>query len=434
MVVHPVAVDVPAGSTEIVITDLHPGNLGVDVKEIAVAVFIEGVELLIFRGVGSPCVDIGAVGVEDDICFAHDILDGILPFVRVGSQLVLVNPAVGGVAVGVTGDEPAIFLQTFGNGLGLLHFGVPVFHGHNAAVFHIIAGLGTVAEDTFVAGHTQHGPGTVVGKVGMLLNKGFQRRHQIVGAGGDVAVGIHVFAGGVAVLTDDDLVSEAVTAYVGIDGRLVFAVTGAHHIAVVVHVVLAHEEGDLSLRQADVAVLKPGAVIVHHFVGDVVGGDQHETPVIHALQDLVEFIHRDHVHVVAVLIDIAVKGPLRIHNERVEEDVGDVVQIIVADQRFVQCVVGIDLCFDLTAFFVACHAFQQSDGTFVIIAGGKLFRLCQSQRHFLRVKSLGGGDRGGNRRLLQLFQLFVMVVQHGRNTDDGKSHHADTADHQRHQH
>ena len=43
--VHTEAVNISAAATEVVFTDLNPGNLGVNVEEIAVTIVIQGFEL-----------------------------------------------------------------------------------------------------------------------------------------------------------------------------------------------------------------------------------------------------------------------------------------------------------------------------------------------------------------------------------------------------
>ena len=74
MVEHPVAVDIAAGATEIVVTDLDPGNLRVDIEEVAVAVLVEDIELFVFGRVVAERADIGAMGEENDIRLTDDAL------------------------------------------------------------------------------------------------------------------------------------------------------------------------------------------------------------------------------------------------------------------------------------------------------------------------------------------------------------------------
>ena len=66
-IVHPVAVQIAAAATEVIVAQLAPGHGAVDIVEVTQAGVVEDLELLVVHGVLLNARHVGAVGIEDDI-------------------------------------------------------------------------------------------------------------------------------------------------------------------------------------------------------------------------------------------------------------------------------------------------------------------------------------------------------------------------------
>ena len=121
-----------------------------------------------------------------------------------------------------------------------------------------------------------------------------------------VALGVYAPGPDLAVLADDQLVGKAVL----------------QHIGIVVGVVIGENHRLFALRQIEGVADHDGIArlissLAPH-VGDV---HQHIAPLIDAAENFVEFIHGHHKVVQPLLLGVAVKGQLRVGDNRMEEEV-----------------------------------------------------------------------------------------------------------------
>ena len=141
----------------------------------------------------------------------------------------------------------------------------------------------------------------------MLLHKLVQDRDGVqVAADYLLSVGVQAPGPDLAVLTDDELIGKAVL----------------QHVGVVVGVVIGEDQRLFPLRQIEgvahhlgLAVL-PGGFAPH--IGNI---HQDIALLIDVVQNLVELVHRHHEVVQPVGLGVAVKGQLRVGDDRVEEQV-----------------------------------------------------------------------------------------------------------------
>ena len=307
------------------------------------------------------------MSIQENIGIADNGLHGLLPLIGVGSDSFRCQIAIGGMAIGVTCQDPAVIDQTLGNFLRLFYFFLVGFRAQCG----FIRRFCPVTENTLVTGYTQYGPGTVVGKIGVLLNESLQNRNNVVFACCDIAVGIHIFAGRIAVFVDYQTAGKAVTLGIGKDGGFIHAAGIADHISVIVDIVLTEQERSLAFRKADASIGKIGVSAgTGGLIGDIIRRNKNIAPVIQFLQDRPEFSDCNHVEVVAILFVIAVKCPVCIYDQGVEEQMTDVVKIRVGHQFFVFFGVFFDLVGQYLIFFVFFKAFQKGNSTGVVVARG----------------------------------------------------------------
>ena len=130
IVVHPVAIQILAAAPEIVIAQLIP-YIAVNVVEVTVSVCIKGLEFFVVSGILVPCVNVRAIGEQKHISVPNNGLYGVFPTVGIrfhpvgGYRLILaVLPfaAVGQMAVGVAGNNPAFVPEALSQSLGIGYF------------------------------------------------------------------------------------------------------------------------------------------------------------------------------------------------------------------------------------------------------------------------------------------------------------------------
>ena len=235
----------------------------------------------------------------------------------------------------------------------------------------------------------------------MLLDEVLQQRNQIVGAGGHGAVVQRHLTGGLSVLADHHAGGEAVV----------------QHVVVVTHVVLGHDKGLFALRQHDLAVDKAEiSILVRLFIGHVVEAHQHVTALVHGVQNALKLVRCGHHGIVALGIRIPVKGLGRVHDQGVEENVGDLGVI-----RFHHRVLGGQIAVYglLTAGVRGSGgiALHQGHGPVVVVTGGQPVGLGDQPVHLIQRRLCGlcdfrvgggaGGGRGDHLRVLGRPALFM---------------------------
>ena len=255
----------------------------------------------------------------------------------------------------------------------------------------------------------------------MLLNEPLQNGNQVIVAGGNVALGVHVLTGGITVLANDNTAGKAVALGGSKDGGFVLAVGSADHVTVVVHVVLAHQEGDPALRNTDIAVSEVGSGGALHFVSHIIGRNQNVALFVHGFQHSFELSDGGHVLVVAGLGTFAVEGPGGIHDQGVEEHVSDSVHIGVGNKLAVKLLELRDLCSQEVVILILLKRLDQFNGTEIVKScchGIGLFGdILSHGLQLLGGEGSLGGLRGGTKLLLT---ILVGVYDAGDDSLDGK--------------
>ena len=252
--------------------------------------------------VRTPVGNVVAIRIEDDIGGTYEGFHLGLPFVRIGSETLLINGKSGlrairhaqvQVAPAVGSQLPAIILQTLGHP-GCL-FTVSLIGG---AV--LVGGCSSIPQYAFIAGKCDNGPCAFVGKVGVFLYEVLQKRNQIIGAGGCGAVVHDHLAGGLSVLANHHPFGKPVPVHVGI----------------VADIILGHDKGLLSLREHDAALYKADvSIFIRRLVGHIVDADQHIALLVHILQYLKKFILGGHDGIIVGAVRVPVKGLGGIHDK-----------------------------------------------------------------------------------------------------------------------
>ena len=163
----------------------------------------------------------------------------------------------------------------------------------------------------------------------MRLHKPIHQRHHIKIAVNNGPIGLNILTNHISHLIDHQSRGKTIPL----------------HIVIIAGVVHRQHIRDLALRQPDLTGYHHlRTVRLHLYVGNIMDADQHISPVIHLLHDLLKLLHRGHDPVVIVLILIAVKGQHRIHDQAVVKYVGDLLDglpfhrrrlpVFVADKGF----------------------------------------------------------------------------------------------------
>ena len=143
----------------------------------------------------------------------------------------------------------------------------------------------------------------------MLRDEVIDHRGDVVCANVRFAVRIHIFVADLAVLIQHQLAGEAIT----------------FHVFVIAQVIDGQHQRLLALGQHDVPVLHLPLLIGRSKVFWV---DQHIVALMQLVENGREFFLGHHVVGVALRTVSVVKGPVRIDNQRVEEQVGYLVWLI----------------------------------------------------------------------------------------------------------
>ena len=333
-----IAVQVSSSLAEIILPLLHIVLVRIHVAEVAEAAVMEVLIPLIVILVGMPVADIGSEGEEKYIGAADQLTHVILPLLIVRFKLGERNLAVVSVAPAVGSQLPAVIAQALCDLANFLAICLDV------RVFPLVRRIGAVAEDTVIAGHGNDALGTAVGEVGMLFYELIQNRDEVVGADGNRAVVHDHLIEGLAVRSHNDVLRKAVSV----------------HVLVIVDIVLGENKSGFAGREHDIApdhLLAAGLGIVD-LVGDVVDAHQDIALVVHRLHHLLELGLGRHDVVVAVLAIVAVKGLLVVHDERMEEDVRNLLRILTNQGTFDFIV----LCDCSLSGFRLCGLFIGFDG------------------------------------------------------------------------
>ena len=394
-----------------ILPDLHPVLAGVHVAEVAEALPVEVGEALVLHGVGVPVPDLRPEGVEDDVRGADEGFHLLLPFIRVSHKLLVGDGSQIPVSPAVAGQLPSVVPQA----LGQLADRLPILL--DVGVDALVGGVGAVAHDAVVAGEGDDGAGSPVGEIRVLLDEILQQGNQVVGAGdGGAVLQVHL-AGGLSVLPDDQAAGEAVPL----------------HVLVVAHVVLGHDEGLLSLRQHDIPRHKGDvSVLIGYLPGHIVDAHQDIAPVVHGLKNFQEFIPGGHHLIVAVLHGVAVKGLGGVHDQRVEEHMGDFRRVGPDQGGFCGLILADGLGHLRLAGVLA--VVEKVDGGVVVVPHGQAVRLgdeglCTGEnlwnlrRRALRLPQnlgLSGGRRGDIVIVKIPNQVNAAADDENREEDNGK--------------
>ena len=333
-----VAVQISSALAEIIVALLHIVLIRVHVAEVAESAVVQIPVAFVIFLVGMPIADIGSEGEEEYIGAADQLTHVILPLLVVRFKLGERNLAVVSVSPAVGGKFPTVIAETLRNFTHLLAVRFDV------RIFPLVRRIGAVAEDTVIAGHGNDALGTAIGEVRMLLNELIQNRDEVVGADGNRAVVHDHLIEGLAVRSHNDVLRKAVSV----------------HVLVIVDIVLGENKSGFAGREHDIApdhLLAAGLGIVD-LVGDIMNANQDIALVVHRLHHLLELGLGRHDIVVAVLAIVAVKGLLVVHDERMEEDVRNLLRILT-NQGTLDFIV---LCDCSLSGFRLCGLFIGFDG------------------------------------------------------------------------
>ena len=137
----------------------------------------------------------------------------------------------------------------------------------------------------------------------MLIYEVVKDGHEVIITGGHIPIFVLVFESGAPVLAYHESCSEALTL----------------HVFIIADIILRNDEGDLSGREHN-GILVKSSVFVKG--ADVVHSDKDIAFFIHLLQHLIEFRNGTH-HGIVICRVRAFEGYIRVHDEAVEEDMGD---------------------------------------------------------------------------------------------------------------
>ena len=197
----------------------------------------------------------------------------------------------------------------------------------------------------------------------MLLDKRLQDRDQIViPCHLRVILQLH-HTGGLAVLPDHDPAGKTISV----------------HVWVVAHIILGHDKGLLSLREHDLPLdhLRL-SVLVHLFMGHIMEAHQDIAPVVHLLQDLFKLTLCGHHLVIALLVLIPVKGFGIVYDDRMEEHMGDLLDILLHQPGLYLLIARYSRrhFFPAGKFSISC---KEGDRAVIVIAGRQILRSRQER-------------------------------------------------------
>ena len=244
------------------------------------------------------------MGVEEDRGLPHQASHLVQPALGVRLDAGHVAVPQADVAPGVASEGPAGAAELFDNGLDGLPLLLAV--GLLGVVPLLGVRLGAVAQDALVARQAQAALGPEGGEIRVLLHKLVQDGDGVqVPADYLVPLRVQAVGGDFQVLPDDELMGKAVF----------------QHVGVVIRIVVAEDQGLLSLGEVEGIPDHMGAVLPFLLAPDAVDIHQDVALVIDALEDFIILVHGDHEVVQAVGLVIPVEGQFRVGNDGMEKQV-----------------------------------------------------------------------------------------------------------------